>query len=395
MKKILCFFLAVFMTLCLISCDYEKPSLKNSISTTNEGNNTQNNLNLINLSASSTYGTTSNIDTSIKKGVPQPVGDIFVLPDIKQETNAPIIAEMSKQAYPGDSIMVSGEGFSKSGVKFFVYSQSSANNGKTVEAKFTVVDDNYASLLIDEKLDYGVYGIYATNSSGSSTIKTINKAKIWSIGLYKLSAGERLTILGENLTTDNDNKTTVFLVSEDNKEYCQVSVLFADPGKVEILIPDTLTVGKKYNVMLHNGHGGSEGFTVGDRTIEYLEKPIVQFSGKVLNVVDYGADPKSLGNDDSIALQNLVNDVEDGDTIYFPPGSYLLVNSVTINKSVRILGAGADKTKIFAGYNISGGALNIKKGPCEIAGICFEQKRTTGKLKGLFGCCNCITNAYE
>ncbi|MBR5817721.1 MAG: hypothetical protein IKY62_03640, partial [Clostridia bacterium] len=102
---------------------------------------------------------------------------------------------------------------------------------KATEANFTVVDDNYASVLIDEKLDYGVYGIYATNSSGSSTIKTINKAKIWSIGLYKLSAGERLTILGENLTTDNDNKTTVFLVSEDNTEYCQVSVLLQTRAK--------------------------------------------------------------------------------------------------------------------------------------------------------------------
>ncbi len=391
MKKFLCLFLVVLLTLSLVACSSGKQQSSNSSGNNSSSNSSisgdfpNENLGNNNIGAVTTpTEPIEEVDNSIKKGTPCPVGDIFKLPDVKQETNAPIIAEISKQAYPGDSIMVSGEGFEKSGVKFFVYSQSEENNGKAIETKFTVVDDTYASVLIDEKLEYGVYGIYATNASGSSAIKTVNKAKIWSIGLYKLSAGEKLTILGENLTTDNDNKTTVFLVSEDNKEYAQVSVLFADPGKVEILIPDTLTVGKKYNVMLHNGHGGSEGFTVGDRPIEYLEKPIVQFTGKVLNVVDYGADPKALGNDDSVALQKLVNDAQDGDTIYFPPGSYLLVNSVTINKSVRILGAGADKTKIFAGYNISGGALNIKKGPCEITGICFEQKRTTGKLKGYF-----------
>ena len=44
MKRILCFFFAVFMALCLVSCDYEKPSLKNNTVITNEGNNTQNNI---------------------------------------------------------------------------------------------------------------------------------------------------------------------------------------------------------------------------------------------------------------------------------------------------------------------------------------------------------------
>lgn len=309
MKKFSCLFLVVFLILSLIACNSGKQQSSNNSSNTSSSNNSipnafpNENLGNNNIGAVTTpTEPIEEVDTSIKKGTPSPVGDVFELPDVKQETNAPIIAEISKQAYPGDSIMVSGEGFKKSGVKFFVYSQSTADNGKAIETKFTVVDDTYASVLIDEKLEYGVYGIYATNSSGSSAIKTVNKAKIWSIGLYKLSANEKLTILGENLTTDNDNKTTVFLVSEDNKEYAQASVLFADPGKVEILIPDTLTVGKKYNVMLHNGHGGSEGFTVGDRPIEYLEKPIVQFTGKVLNVVDYGADPKALGNDDSVAL---------------------------------------------------------------------------------------------
>lgn len=360
MKKILCFLFAVLMTLSFVACD--------------NGNGV------------SSEPTGTKVDTSLKTGEVAPVGDVFELPSIKQATGAPVLAEVSKQAYPGDSIMISGEGFKTSGVKFYVYAQSEKGNGKANEAKFTVIDDNYASVLIDENLEYGMYGIYAENASGTSAIKTVNKPVIWDIGLYKLTAGEKLTILGENLTTDNGDKTSVFLVSADGKEYCEASVAFADAGKVEIIIPEGLKAGEKYTVKLHNGHGGKEGFTVAERPIEYLDAPAVQFNGKVVDVTDkkYGADPKSRTNDDTMAINKAIRDLQAGDTLYFPPGSYLLTSNITISKSVRILGAGADKTKIYAGYAVSGGLFTLKGGPCEVTGIRFEQKRTKGKLKGYF-----------
>lgn len=395
MQKVLCFLFATLMVVSFVACNEGSGSSNNSsnnnvssnvsINNNPNSNNIWGNENFDNIPDNS--GTTSTpvqIDTALKQGEIKPVGDVFELPTVKQTAGAPIISEISKQAYPGDSIMVSGEGFKKSGVKFYVYAQSEKGNGQHKEAKFTLVDDNYASVLIDKDLEYGIYGVYAKNASGTSAIKTVNKPKIWNIGIYKLTSGQSLTVLGENLTTDNGKNTTAYLVSEDGKEYAQVSVAFADPGKVEIIIPDTLKKGQKYKVLIHNGHGGKEGFAESESLMEYLDKPAVEFSGKILNVVDYGADPKALANDDSVALRKLVKELNDGDTIYFPPGSYLLSSKVTISKSVRILGAGADKTKIFAGYNISGGALEIRKGPCEITGICFEQKRATGKLKGYF-----------
>ena len=393
MKKVLCFLFSILMVFSLVACNEGNKPSDNSNNNVNSNvnnkdpnsNNIWGNENFDDIPDSN--GTTSTpvqIDTTLKKGEVKPLGDVFELPNIKQSAGAPVISEISKHAYPGDSIIVAGEGFKKTGVKFYVYSQSEKDNGKSIEAKFTLVDDNYASVLIDEDLEYGIYGVYAKDASGTSAIKTVNKPSIWNIGVYKLTSGQSLTVLGENLTTDNGKNTTAYLVSEDGKEYAQVSVAFADAGKVEIIIPDTLKKGQKYKVLIHNGHGGKEGFAESESLMEYLDKPAVEFGGKILNIVDYGADPKALGNDDSVALKKLISELNDGDTIYFPPGSYLLSSKVTISKSVRILGAGADKTKIFAGYNISGGALEIRKGPCEITGICFEQKRTTGKLKGYF-----------
>ena len=384
MKKVLCFLFAVLMTVSFVACDSGKDS-----SNTSSNNSASNNSSGNNVGANSGTSTPSNVDSSLKTGKVNPVGDVFELTDIKQATGAPILTEISKQAYPGDSIMVAGEGFKKSDIKFYVYALNEKGKGVTKEAKFTVVDDNYASILIDSDLKYGMYAVYAKTSSGTSEVKTVNKAAIWSIGLYKLSAGEKLTVLGENLTTDNGDKTSVFLVSADGKEYAQASVSFADPGKVEIIIPDGLKVGSKYKVYIHNGHGGEQGFAISEDYVEYLAEPAVQFNGKIINVVDHGADPKARANDDSEAFRKALSAAKDGDTIYFPPGSYLLFSKVVVSKSVRILGAGADKTTIFAGYNGGGGAyaggiINIKAGPCEITGIRFEQKRTQGKLNNYF-----------
>ena len=97
MKKMLCLLFAVLMTFSFVACDSGSGST---------GKN------------SKPSGT--NVDSSLKKGEIAPVGDVFELPNVKQATGAPVLAQISKQAYPGDSIMVSGEGFKSAGVKFYV-----------------------------------------------------------------------------------------------------------------------------------------------------------------------------------------------------------------------------------------------------------------------------------
>ena len=91
MKKILCFLFAVLMTISFVACD------------TGSGSGDS--------SSSEPAGT--NVDSSIKTGEVAPVGDVFELPDVKQAAGAPIIAEISKQAYPGDSIIRKSHTYSK------------------------------------------------------------------------------------------------------------------------------------------------------------------------------------------------------------------------------------------------------------------------------------------
>ena len=116
MKKILCFLFAVLMPVSFVACNSGKEP-----SDTTSNNTSGNNSTGSNVGANNTTSTPSNVDTSLKTGKVNPVGDTFELPDIKQAAGAPVLAEISKQAYPGDSIMVSGEGFKKSDIKFYVY----------------------------------------------------------------------------------------------------------------------------------------------------------------------------------------------------------------------------------------------------------------------------------
>ncbi len=324
------------------------------------------------------------VDTSLKSGKPSAVGDVFKAPDVKQASGAPVLAEITKQAYPGDSVVVSGEGFSASGMKVYVYSQSSKDNGKAHEAKFTVADDNYMSVLIDESLEYGVYAVYAETSAGTSNVKYVNKPAVWNIGLTKLTEGESLSIYGENLTTDNGDTSHVFLETEDGKQYCEAQTTFADPGKVTITVPKGLTAGKKYKVAVHNGHGGDLGFAESTQKLEYVSETAVKFGGKKINVKDYGADPASRKNDDTEAIEKAIDAAENGDTVYLPAGAYLITKSITVSKGIKLEGAGPDKTIVYGGYNIEGAVISFETGPVEITGICFEQKRTKGKCKSWF-----------
>ena len=62
------------------------------------------------------------VDTSLKDGDILPEGDFFELPEIKQDSGAPVLAEITKQVYPGESVVISGEGFKAEDLKIFVYS---------------------------------------------------------------------------------------------------------------------------------------------------------------------------------------------------------------------------------------------------------------------------------
>ena len=355
-KKILALLLAACMILCFAACGDEENG-------SNESGKTE-----------------TKVDTSFKNGTPAAPGDVFELPEIQQGgAGAPIIGQVSKEALPDDSVTVAGENFSASDLKVYIYSQSKKGEGKTTEAKATVTEDGLMTATVDKSLEYGIYGIYAENSKGKSNIKLINVPEVWYMDFNNVTAGEKLSIYGANLTTDKGNKAHVYLISGDGK-YCEVEVVYANAHKITFKVPSNLKDGEVYDVKIHSGHGGEYGFATVPERLIYSAKPLMQYEGKVIDVTEYGADPKSVDNDDSDAIIEAISEAQQGDTLYFPAGVYFCSKNIEVNSSIRIMGAGVKNTYLVTANALEGCLFKVNIGGVEFTDLTFQHKRAAGKL---------------
>ncbi|MDA8195662.1 MAG: glycosyl hydrolase family 28-related protein [Actinomycetota bacterium] len=81
---------------------------------------------------------------------------------------------------------------------------------------------------------------------------------------------------------------------------------------------------------------------------------IVQFNGRVVNVLNFGADPTGV-KDSRAAIDSalLSAEKEPGSELFFPPGTYILTSTTTkvgdfvVTTPIRIVGAGTSATKII------------------------------------------------
>lgn len=317
---------------------------------------------------------------SMKKGEIAAQGDYFKLPsDDFGKQGAPIISGATRQAGPGETVNVTGAGFSATDLKAYIYTQSSEKDGKSYECKFKAITDSEAAVTVDSGVKYGVYVLYFENSSGKSNYKLINDPKIWWIGISEVSAGESIGIYGENLTNGNKDSTNVFLTADG--QYCKVNVEYADPYKVTVKIPEGLEVGKEYEVVLHNGHGGEFGFAKAEEKITFTDKKTTDFSsGKKIDVTEHGADPADDGKDDSAGILSAIASASSGDTIYFPNGVYNIDYTVEVSNKLRFLGESVDGVEIIVGSKNPEKLFEIYEGPVEFGNLSFYEVRENGKL---------------
>jgi hypothetical protein len=111
-----------------------------------------------------------------------------------------------------------------------------------------------------------------------------------------------------------------------------------------------------------------------DRRIEWtpgIPGGIPNYPASV-NVLDYGAVPDD-GGDDRQFILNAINDCPDGQTVYFPPGTYNIKDAIEVKKSIVLRGAGPELTRIlytggsgsiihFTKWGGDGSYININSG---------------------------------
>ena len=321
---------------------------------------------------------------TFKKGSPSAHGDKFDAPKIEQSTNGPIIAELSKQALPDDSITLAGQGFSDSSLKAYVYALDKDGKAQTKETKYTVIDDQTMSVLIDESLRFGVYGVYLENSEGTSAMKYVNRPKIWNVGMTKLAAGDTFNIYGENLTTDLGDKVRIYLIN--NNKYCQVEPVYADPYKISFRVPLGLKDGAEYEVKIHTGHGGNLGFATAPQKLLFSSKDPDAFSGETIDITDFGIDPtttdKSL--DASPIIQEAIDSANDGDIIYLPAGVYYCDSNIEVSKSVKIMGSKKGDTVLVTSNEMENYLFMVDIGHVEFTNINFRRVCESDTIKSGF-----------
>ena len=299
-------------------------------------------------------------------------------------TDGPQIGTITEQAGPNDSISIYGTGFKNS--KVYAYGLVKGV-GQTKQMTTTVQRDDFMNAVIPADFDYGMYIIWIEGSNGKIGAPVrINAPELSWISADVASENAEIRIYGKFLTTDNADgngaKSYVYL-TKDEVRYA-VSVIEATPYRLTIKLPSGLENDETYKIWVHNGHGGSYGWS-NSLSIKYRSDAENFWTGKKHTVkVTNG-----MSSDEEIIAA--IEKAGKGDTVYLPAGVYVVNDPINIKKSIRIEGESKEKVIIvgvfaktrvkngslpYGDWNVNSGAVaafEVYSAPCEFTKLTFTE----------------------
>jgi hypothetical protein len=303
-------------------------------------------------------------------------GDIFS-PSFgdKPSAGTATISSATAEAKPSRSIIIQGENFKTQNAlsKVWVFGQTTKDNGSYYSAGVLLGDNNTITATLADNKPYGLYLAWVGNEKGLSYPVRINAAKVLWISDTTASVGKEVSLYGDNLSYQNDEKISYVYLrpwgADSKTKSIKANVIRVNPHKVTFVIPSGLKADKEYEVWLHNGHGGDYGWS-GPQKIKISGTEQFSFKGKKIDVTKYGANANDKNNDDTAAIIRAVNDAKNGDIIYFPNGTYNITSTICVdNKSVYFKGENKEKTIIYSDkgftkpnvalFRINGAAVNF------------------------------------
>ena len=304
----------------------------------------------------------------------------------KAATDGPQIGSITEQAGPNDSVSIYGTGFENA--KVFAYGLVKGV-GTTKQLEVTSLRSDFANAIIPADFDYGMYIIWVQGSNGKIGAPVrVNAPKLTHASAAKASENVEVRIYGKYLTTSNADgenaKSYVYLTNGKNRY--AATVVEATPYRVTIKLPKGLENGEKYKILVHNGHGGSYGWS-NPVEIKYEKDAENVYTGKKHTVkVTNG-----MSSDEEISAA--IKKAAKGDTVYLPAGTYVINDQIKLRKSVKIEGESKDKVIfvcVFSQYkrannslmygdvytNLTSGptaAFEVMVAPIEFTGITFTS----------------------
>ncbi len=170
--------------------------------------------------------------------------DVFTPPatSTAPASGAPQIAAWTEQAGPGQSLstaprtQMSGLPASSqsSDTQFVTYGQTTATNGALISDSIQQLNTNIASVtLASNNTPNSMYLLWAVNANGYSAPVAVNKTDAWWVGPSSASAGQTVSVYGQNLTyTASDGSSWVFITKAGSNTGQWASVVSANPYKV-------------------------------------------------------------------------------------------------------------------------------------------------------------------
>lgn len=261
---------------------------------------------------------------------------------IKHKTKTidnPEIIWHSDPVGPNETIVLNGYAFS-SNSKIELKRLQDEPNEQTLEAILDPLMATAESLkiVVPKTWTQGIYACKVANKGKLSREVLVNAPDIWwrqgNSGVDTAHQGGWLRFQGKCLAFDR--KPQVKLIA-DNKEIA-LEVKNYSKYSVEIAIPANIKPGE-YKLIYSNGYGKEQG-RVTLETITILPKK-QQKKQKVLNVLDFGADPSGK-KDSTLAIVVTIEHLGGfgGGVVYFPAGRYridsILRSGYFIKTSLKI-----------------------------------------------------------
>lgn len=246
-------------------------------------------------------------------------------PPVASISSDSVIAEWTRIADSGESIMYASEQNITNMVVF-----SAAGTDSVTPTDYTL----YGQAVMPSD---GPKIIWANYGGNTSTPIRVGNADAWWLNPKKVVAGSVLRVFGINLGS------TCKLWCAEESEW--ISSTSCNGYMAQFAIPGDWTNGTK-TLYAHNGQGRKYGLS--PKLTMTVISPVT-WGGTTHNVVSgYSAAGDGV-SDDSGEINNAINAASDGDTIYFPAGTYRVDSTIDLqNKRLRIQGAGRVSTEVFA-----------------------------------------------
>lgn len=254
------------------------------------------------------------------------------------EAGAPRVYSHGKDAGPGETFFLIGEGFDEQTKVIAIGRRSGAARSGEYEFQTRLQSDGLLAATVPAFAYDGPFLVRVCNEKGVSEPFVLNAPEIWWLCPDRVRVGQPIRVFGRNLGRRPDyGCTDVFLWSGKPDEKAIRLQATADSKYVaEVMIPEGLQPGK-YQLWVHSGDGSTFGWSA----------PATLFVASRLEVREVTHCLPS----GSRELESLVASYRDRDagtqvTIRLSEGDYLLSGPLEIPSGVKVVGAGKDVTRL-------------------------------------------------